>query len=79
MGTDLESNKENAYWHKPANRVMQPIVTTLHWHTPQAEIAQLVEDERPFPWCLVDDKGQFKGLVSQKSALKCLVNNISAS
>lgn len=75
MGTDLESNKENAYWNKPANRIMQPIATTLHWQTPQSEIAQLVANERPFPWCLVDDKGQFKGLVSQKSALKCLVNN----
>jgi len=79
MGTDLESNKENSYWHKPANRIMQPIVTTLHWHTPQTEITKLISGKAPFPWCLVDDNGHFKGLVSQKAVLDCLANNISVT
>jgi len=63
MGTDLESNKENAYWHKPANRLMLPVKTKVAWDTAQSEITRLVAQATPFPWILVDEQGLFKGIV----------------
>ncbi|RTZ16584.1 EAL domain-containing protein [Vibrio aquaticus] len=75
MGTDLESTKENHYWHKPANRLMKPVNSTLHWHTALNQIPNLLSDGVEFPWCLVDDEGEFKGLVTQKGVLTYFTNN----
>ncbi|MDC5807079.1 EAL domain-containing protein [Vibrio europaeus] len=79
MGTDLESNKENAYWHKPANRLMLPVKTKVAWDTPQSEIPRLVAQATPFPWILVDEQGLFKGIVSSKSVMEYLANNNSVT
>ena len=79
MGTDLESNKENAYWHKPANRLMLPVKTKVAWDTPQSEITRLATQTTPFPWILVDDQGLFKGIVSSKSVMEYLANNNSVT
>lgn len=79
MGTDHESNKENAYWHKPANRLMLPVKTKVAWETAQSEIPCLVAKTTPFPWVLVDEQGLFKGIVSSKTVLEHLVNNNSVT
>lgn len=79
MGTDHESTKEHAYWNKPANRIMLPVITEIDWHAPQAKVASLVKQNRPFPWCLVDEYGHFKGLVGPLAALSFLANNKSVT
>ncbi|MEF1254861.1 MULTISPECIES: hypothetical protein [unclassified Vibrio] len=79
MGTDHESTKEHAYWNKPANRIMLPVISEIDWHTPQSKVASLVKQNRPFPWCLVDEYGHFKGLVGPLAALSCLANNKSVT
>jgi len=75
MGTDRESNKEQAYWHKPANRIMVAVQTTLLWDTPQAKIGHLIKKNTAFPWVLVDDQGLFKGIISSKTVLEYLASN----
>jgi len=79
MGTDHESNKESAYWHKPANRIMSPVVTEIEWHCPKSQVSGLVRENRPFPWCLVDEHGHFKGIVSSAAVLSYLANNNSVT
>lgn len=79
MGTDLESNKESAYWHKPANRLMSPVVTTLHWSTAQNQIPHLVGEGKSFPWVLIDEQGHFKGIVGPRAALEYMANNNSVT
>lgn len=75
MGTDHESNKEHGYWSKPANRIMLPVMTEIDWHTPQSKIASLVRQSNPFPWCLIDEHGHFKGLITSDVILSTLANN----
>ncbi|MEL7290647.1 MAG: EAL domain-containing protein [Pseudomonadota bacterium] len=77
MGTDWESSKESSYWHKPANRIMSHVQTELAWQTPKAQVAELVVSQTPFPWCLVDEDGHFKGLVGERMVMAYLANNIS--
>lgn len=75
MGTDHESNKENAYWHKPANRIMLPIISELDWRTPNSQVAELVRQNTPFPWCLIDEQGHFKGMLGAAVVIHHLANN----
>lgn len=75
MGTDWESNKESGYWHKPANRIMSPVITVLPDQTAKSQISQLVMKNAAFPWCLIDEHGHFKGFVGEKAVMAYLANN----
>ena len=76
MGTDLESSKEQSYWHKPANRIMTPVFTTIPSDAPIVCLRQHVADETPFPWCLNNERGEYQGFISERGVMYYLNNNL---
>jgi len=58
---------------------MSPVVTEIEWHCPKSQVSGLVRENRPFPWCLVDEHGHFKGIVSSAAVLSYLANNNSVT
>lgn len=71
MGTDHETNKENAIWHKAAHRMMSPPETILDWHLALDEVKSLLI-KHPLPWVLVDSESRFKGVVEQGRIIRYL-------
>lgn len=72
MGTDLENNRERENWNKSVNRMMAPLTQVLDWQRPLNEVKSLVNGSVPFPWVLVDEHGEFKGLVEMSGVLNHL-------
>tara|TARA_Y100001960_G_C14764299_1_gene875970 strand:- start:30 stop:2489 length:2460 start_codon:yes stop_codon:yes gene_type:complete len=70
MGTDLENSKERDNWNKSVNRMMTPVETKLEWTEPLTCINELIEQQKPFPWVLVDENDAFKGLVELKAVFQ---------
>lgn len=75
MGTDLENNRERENWHKSVNRMMDPVNQALSWESGVNDVKALVTNEVPFPWILVDEHGEFKGMVEVTGALHYLASS----
>ncbi|NAW61355.1 EAL domain-containing protein [Vibrio sp. V31_P5A7T61] len=68
MGTELETMREAAIWRRPVNQLMQIHFTQLNADTKQDKISELISNETPFPWVLVDGE-KYKGLLTQADVL----------
>ncbi|EKO3637772.1 EAL domain-containing protein [Vibrio metschnikovii] len=68
MGTELETMREAAIWRRPVNQLMQIHFTQLKADTKQDKISELISNETPFPWVLVDGE-KYKGLLTQADVL----------
>ncbi|MCG6270731.1 hypothetical protein K6U70_00685 [Vibrio vulnificus] len=77
MGTELETMKEAGLWNKRVNQVMVLDFSTLHWHTQMSALAVLINQLELFPWIMVDDDGDYKGVIEMHSVLKHLRKNLS--
>ncbi|EKO3884091.1 hypothetical protein P0F34_002220, partial [Vibrio metschnikovii] len=66
--TELETMREAAIWRRPVNQLMQIHFTQLKADTKQDKISELISNETPFPWVLVDGK-KYKGLLTQADVL----------
>lgn len=77
MGTELETMKEAGLWNKRVNQVMVLNFSTLHWHTQMSALAVVINQLELFPWVMVDDDGDYKGVIEMHSVLKHLRKNLS--
>ncbi|WP_237361503.1 sensor domain-containing phosphodiesterase [Vibrio marisflavi] len=75
MGTDLESSKEAAIWQRPINQMMKTQFTSLPCTDNVVHIVNLVKEDRPFPWVLVDEFGKYQGVITQQDALRWMSEN----
>jgi CBS domain-containing protein len=74
MGTDLETSREHATWNKTANRMMDTDLVELYWMTPVAQIDELMKEQQAFPWILIDEHENFKGLITMSDLLQYLLD-----
>ena len=73
MGTDLESAKEAKIWSKPINQIMSVDFAVINVDKTLDEIPRLIEEGIQFPWVLVNDAEQYKGMLNESDLLKyCL-------
>ncbi|WP_076584909.1 EAL domain-containing protein [Vibrio ostreicida] len=75
MGTDHETNQEQANWSKPANRMMTLPLVQIDCQTPVSKVISLL-DQKELPWVLTDSDGKFKGIVEQKHIMGFLTEQV---
>jgi EAL domain-containing protein (putative c-di-GMP-specific phosphodiesterase class I)/GGDEF domain-containing protein len=73
MGTDCESNKEAAIWRRPVNQLMRTEFSRLDYCLSLLELDLLLERKTQFPWVLVDDFGNYKGVVESEVVMNYLL------
>lgn len=72
MGTDLETTKEAALWHKPMNQIMSPSFATMPSSTSIDSIAEFVTEGNIPPWVLLDDNENYQGVIEPESLFRWL-------
>ncbi|WP_295898552.1 EAL domain-containing protein [uncultured Vibrio sp.] len=73
MGTDSETSKESAIWRRPANQLMRTTFSKLDYCLSLAQLDRLLEEKTPFPWVLIDDFGNYKGVVESEAVMNYLL------
>lgn len=73
MGTDLETSQESRQWKRTVNQMMCTEFTQLSYDTPLLDLIQCAKQYRQFPWVLVNEDGEYKGMVDQKDVLNYLI------
>ncbi|MEZ9229925.1 EAL domain-containing protein [Vibrio amylolyticus] len=73
MGTDLESTKEAAIWRRPVNQLMRTTFSKVDSRYSLDDLGRLLEEKIPFPWVLVNDVGNYKGVVESNAVMNHLL------
>lgn len=78
MGTELETMKEAAHWHKRVNQVMVLNFSSLNWKTQLSALPSVIHQLALFPWIMVDDNGDYKGVIEMHTVFKYLHKHIAS-
>ncbi len=73
MGTDLETSQEARQWRRTVNQMMCTEFTQLPYNTPLLDLIQCAKQYRQFPWVLVNEDMEYKGMIDQKDVLNYLI------
>lgn len=73
MGTTIETNKEAKIWNKTINQIMKVNFTEVQDTCSIRELSVLIKSKKSLPWVIVDEKGQYQGLVLESEVLNYLL------
>lgn len=74
LGTKLETSKDLSICKKTLNRVMRTNLHTIRHQTPLSEISNIIKSGIKPPWLVVNDSGEYLGIVTNQDILKHFAN-----
>lgn len=75
LGTKLETSKDISIDKKTLNRVMRTNLHTLSFHTQLSEITDIIKSGIKPPWLVVNDSGEYLGIVTNQDILEHFANS----
>ncbi|MGY3569390.1 EAL domain-containing protein [Vibrio paucivorans] len=69
LGGDFETSKDLTIKKRTLNQVMTTDISTVSFHTRVGELSTLLNQGSPLPWVVVDDLGNYLGVVTQQDVL----------
>ncbi|MDK2622786.1 CBS domain-containing protein, partial [Vibrio vulnificus] len=69
LGTKLETTKDLAICKRTLNQVMKTQFSTVDVATKAVEINELLKQSLPLPWVILDESGQYMGIVTHQDVL----------
>lgn len=75
LGTKLETSRDLALGRKTLNQVMRRNVYTIFLQTPVAEVQQVIKSGVKPPWIVVNDSGDYLGVVTSQDILEHFANS----
>ncbi|POB69310.1 diguanylate cyclase, partial [Vibrio vulnificus] len=70
LGTKLETMKDLSISKRTLNQVMKTKFSSISYQTKAVDIGELIVQELPFPWVVLDELGKYMGVVTQKEVLR---------
>lgn len=70
LGTKLETMKDLSISKRTLNQVMKTQFSSISYQTKAVDIGELIVQELPFPWVVLDELGKYMGVVTQKEVLR---------
>ncbi|HFQ5308683.1 TPA: EAL domain-containing protein [Vibrio vulnificus] len=70
LGTKLETMKDLTLSKRTLNQVMKTQFSSISYHTKAVDIGELIVQELPLPWIVLDELGKYMGVVTQKEVLR---------
>ncbi|MBN8102196.1 EAL domain-containing protein [Vibrio vulnificus] len=70
LGTKLETMKDLTLSKRTLNQVMKTQFSSISYQTKAVDIGELIVQELPLPWIVLDELGKYMGVVTQKEVLR---------
>ncbi|WP_375753811.1 EAL domain-containing protein [Vibrio sp. HN007] len=72
LGTDRETMQDYRSLSRSVNGMMSTMITQVHETINDGEIHEKIRNSNPFPWVVISDDGEYRGLIDSSNIIRYL-------